>query len=58
MEHTTKPHDLGRPIAVKNGMVTLYWDTMDKVRQGITSVDEALARVMPDEFDSKPPEWA
>lgn len=45
-------------IAVKNGMVTLYWDTMDKVRQGITSVDEALARVMPDEFDSKPPEWA
>lgn len=45
-------------IAVADGMTTLYWDAMDKVRQGISSVSEALARVQPDEFDSKPAWWS
>ncbi|MGE0823894.1 MAG: ATPase, T2SS/T4P/T4SS family [Candidatus Binatia bacterium] len=35
-------------------MTTLYWDAMEKVRQGITSVEEALANVRRDEFDSRP----
>lgn len=37
-------------------MTTLYWDAMEKVRQGITSVEEALSRVRKDEFDTRP-DW-
>ncbi|MEZ0368333.1 MAG: ATPase, T2SS/T4P/T4SS family [Candidatus Sericytochromatia bacterium] len=44
-------------IAVFEGMTTLYWDAMDKVRQGISSVAEALARVRPDEFETRPDWW-
>ncbi|PKL77280.1 MAG: hypothetical protein CVV27_06035 [Candidatus Melainabacteria bacterium HGW-Melainabacteria-1] len=44
-------------MAVFEGMTTLYWDAMDKVRQGLTSVSEALAKVQPDEFDSRPSWW-
>jgi type IV pilus assembly protein PilB len=46
-----------KKLAVEEGMTTLYWDAMDKVRQGITTLSEALATVRPDEFDSKPPWW-
>ena len=42
-------------MAIENGdMTTLYWDAMEKVRQGITSIDDALANVRRDEFDSRP----
>ena len=42
-------------MAVENiDMTTLYWDAMEKARQGITSVEEALANVRRDEFDSRP----
>jgi type IV pilus assembly protein PilB len=34
-----------RKAAVKHGMITLYYDTLDKVRQGVTSLDEALMTV-------------
>lgn len=49
--------DIIKQTAVQScEMTTLYWDGMDKVRQGITSVDEVLTRVRPDDFDSRP-EW-
>ncbi|MEW6729760.1 MAG: ATPase, T2SS/T4P/T4SS family [Acidobacteriota bacterium] len=38
------------------GLTTLYWDTMEKVRDGITSLEEAFAKIRKDEFDSRP-EW-
>lgn len=38
------------------GMTTLYWDAMEKVRQGICSVEDVLAKVRRDEFDSRP-QW-
>jgi type IV pilus assembly protein PilB len=38
------------------GMTTLYWDAMEKMRQGITSIDEVLANVRADDFDSRP-QW-
>ncbi len=44
-----------KKIAVEQlGMTTLYWDAMEKVRSGITSIEDALANVRPDEFDSRP----
>jgi type IV pilus assembly protein PilB len=43
-------------MAVENGMTTLFWDSMEKVRQGLCSVEDALANVKPDEFDSRP-QW-
>jgi type IV pilus assembly protein PilB len=36
------------------GMTTLYWDAMEKVRDGITSLEDALMNVKADEFDSRP----
>jgi type IV pilus assembly protein PilB len=42
-------------VAVEHlGMTTLFWDAMEKVRQGICSVPDVLANVRPDEFDSRP----
>ena len=35
-------------------MTTLYWDAVEKVRAGITSLEEVLARIRQDEFDSRP----
>lgn len=46
-----------KKLAVSHGMSTLYWDAMDKVRQGLTTLEEALAKVRPDEFESKPHWW-
>ena len=31
-------------------MTTLYWDAVEKVRAGITSLEEVLARIRQDEF--------
>ncbi len=36
------------------GMTTLYWDAMEKVRAGTTSLEDAMANVKADEFDSRP----
>lgn len=36
------------------GMTTLYWDAMEKVRQGITSIEEVSTKICKDEFDSRP----
>lgn len=42
-------------MAIENtDMTTLYWDAMEKVREGITSIEDALANVRRDEFDSRP----
>jgi len=46
-----------KKMAVSHGMSTLYWDAMDKVRQGLTTLEEALSKVRPDEFESKPSWW-
>jgi type IV pilus assembly protein PilB len=41
--------------AVKTcGMTTLYWDAMEKVRAGMSSLEDALLNVQQDEFDSRP----
>ncbi len=37
-----------RKAAIKNGMITLHHDSMQKVRDGITSVEEALRTVRSD----------
>jgi type IV pilus assembly protein PilB len=38
-----------RDAAIRNGMITLHKDSMEKVRDGISSVEEALRTVRPDE---------
>ena len=43
-----------KKMAVDAGMTTLFWDAMEKVRSGLCSVEDAMANVRPDEFDSKP----
>jgi type IV pilus assembly protein PilB len=43
-------------IAVGRGMTTLYWDAMEKARAGLTSVEEVLAQVRVDDFDTRP-DW-
>ncbi len=45
-----------KQMAVSAGMSTLYWDGVYKVRQGLTSFEEILAKIRPDEFDSRP-DW-
>jgi type IV pilus assembly protein PilB len=40
-------------IAVRNGMRTLHQDSMLKVREGITTIEEAIANVPPDMEDLK-----
>ncbi|MEN8200699.1 MAG: ATPase, T2SS/T4P/T4SS family, partial [Thermodesulfobacteriota bacterium] len=43
------PEDQLRKVAVKEGMVPLREAALDKVRQGVTSVDEALRRTVANE---------
>ena len=44
-------------IAVEElGMTTLYWDAMEKVRNGLTTIEDVLSKVRKDEFDSRP-DW-
>ena len=38
------------------GTTTLYWDAMEKVRQGICCLEDVLTEVRKDEFDSRP-DW-
>ena len=45
---------LKRTAVERLGMTTLYWDAMEKVREGVASLDDALMNVRPDEFDSRP----
>jgi type IV pilus assembly protein PilB len=45
-----------KKMSVEAGMTTLFWDAMEKVRNGLCSVEDAMANVRPDEFDSKP-QW-
>jgi type IV pilus assembly protein PilB len=45
---------LKRIAVEQGGMTTLFWDAMEKVRQGYCSVPDALANVRQDEFDSRP----
>jgi type II secretory ATPase GspE/PulE/Tfp pilus assembly ATPase PilB-like protein len=41
--------------AVKScGMTTLYWDAIEKVHAGVTSIEEVLANIRRDDFDSAP----
>ena len=35
-------------------MTTLYWDAMEKVRNGVTTVEDVLSKIRKDEFDSRP----
>ncbi|MCY3021645.1 MAG: GspE/PulE family protein, partial [Planctomycetota bacterium] len=49
--------DALKHLAVEHaGMTTLYWDAMERAVQGITSVEEVLANVRQDDFDSRP-QW-
>lgn len=49
--------DALKHLAVEHaGMTTLYWDAMERARQGVTSVEEVLANVRRDDFDSRP-QW-
>lgn len=41
-------------LAVTEGMITLFWDAMTKVKAGLTSLEEALRHVKADEFDTRP----
>ncbi len=47
---------LKRMAVETSGMTTLYWDAMEKVRQGLCSVEDVLSNVKPDEFDARP-DW-
>lgn len=43
-------------LSVERGMTTLYWDAMEKVREGICSISDVLSKVRRDDFDSRP-DW-
>ena len=53
-QHGVTSESLKRMAIENTDMTTLYWDAMEKVRQGVTSVEDALANVRRDEFDSRP----
>ncbi len=44
---------LKRLAVERDGMTTLWWDAIEKARAGITSIEEILANVRPDEFDAR-----
>jgi type IV pilus assembly protein PilB len=44
-----------KELAVREcGMTTLFWDAMEKVRDGTTTVEDVLVNVRPDDFESRP----
>ena len=44
-----------REVAVAEcGLTTLWWDAVEKVRAGLTSLDDVLAKVRWDDFDTRP----
>lgn len=45
---------LKRMAVEQCGMTTLYWDAMEKVRQGIDSIEDVLSKIRADDFDSRP----
>ena len=49
--------ELKRVAVQEGGMTSLYWDAMEKVRQGLCSVEDALQNVRRDDDDTVPP-WA
>ncbi|HEX7897470.1 MAG TPA: ATPase, T2SS/T4P/T4SS family [Planctomycetota bacterium] len=49
--------ELKRVAVREGGMTSLYWDAMEKVRQGLCSVEDALQNVRRDDDDTVPP-WA
>lgn len=53
-QHGITSEALKRMAIENTDMTTLYWDAMEKAREGITSVEEVLANVRRDEFDSRP----
>jgi type IV pilus assembly protein PilB len=53
-QHGITSEALKRMAIENTDMTTLYWDAMEKVRQGVTSIEDALANVRRDEFDSRP----
>ncbi len=53
-QHGVTSEALKRMAIENTDMTTLYWDAMEKAREGITSVAEVLANVRRDEFDSRP----
>ena len=55
-QHGITAEALKRQAIETCDMTTLYWDAMEKVRQGITSVEDALSKVRKDEFDTRP-DW-
>jgi type II secretory ATPase GspE/PulE/Tfp pilus assembly ATPase PilB-like protein len=46
--------DLKKLSVTECGMITLYWDAMEKVRAGICALEDAIADIRQDEFDSRP----
>ena len=51
---TVTAESLKRQAVEECDMTTLYWDAMEKVRAGLCSLDDALAKVRKDEFDARP----
>jgi type IV pilus assembly protein PilB len=45
---------LKRMAVEQGGMTTLYWDAMEKVREGVCSLEDVLGNIRPDEFDTRP----
>jgi type IV pilus assembly protein PilB len=41
-------------ISVERGMTTLYWDAMEKVLQGVCSLEDVLGNIRPDEYETRP----
>ncbi len=51
---TLTAENLKRIGVERLGMTTLYWDAMEKVRNGVTTVEDVLSKIRKDEFDSRP----
>lgn len=51
---TTTSEVLKRMAVERCNMTTLWWDAMEKVRDGITSLEDVLAKIRADDFDSRP----
>jgi type II secretory ATPase GspE/PulE/Tfp pilus assembly ATPase PilB-like protein len=53
-QHGMTSEALKRQAVELCDMTTLYWDAMEKVRQGLTSIEDVLANIRKDEFDTRP----
>lgn len=43
-----------KEIAMKTDMTSLYWDAIEKVHDGVTSLEEVFAKVRQDSFETRP----